>query len=246
MDRAVVTGGASGIGRAISKRLGSAGWEVVVLDKDWNDGERQYREDLLVNNNVTGFRCDVSSPEEVHDCCMDILKTKRSIEGLVLDAGVGLWYRRVHELAISEWDEVMSVNLRGAFLVLRELVLRVCESRGSVVFVGSIHGSATAAGHAAYAASKAGLEGLARATAVDYQSKGLRANCIAVGSVDTKMTWEYEAGAVARGWEPITIEETYRAVPDDIATVVQFLLSDEARFVNGAVIPVDGGLLTKL
>jgi NAD(P)-dependent dehydrogenase (short-subunit alcohol dehydrogenase family) len=161
-------------------------------------------------------------------------------------AGIGLWFKRVGELSVEEWNRVIGVNLSGAFLVTRAFLPALIDRRGCVVNISSVHGIATAPGSAAYAASKAGLFGLTKGLAVDYAEEGVRANAIVLGSIDTEMTRHYEVQASARGESNIQIRPGQRTGPKAVADVVSFLLSGDAAFINGALVPVDGGLLSWL
>ena len=195
---------------------------------------------------VFNFSCDVSDPVRV-DALVQLVEEQVGRAAAVVNcAGIGVWFKRVGELSVEEWTRVISVNLSGAFFVTRGFLPALVERRGSVVNIGSVHGVATAPGYAAYAASKAGLFGLTKGVAVDYGPDGVRANCIVLGSVDAGMTSDYEAEALHRGLVVHEIRPWERTSPEPVAAVVSFLLSTDAAFLNGALVPVDGGLLSWL
>jgi NAD(P)-dependent dehydrogenase (short-subunit alcohol dehydrogenase family) len=195
---------------------------------------------------VFPFSCDVSDPAAVDALVPLVDQLVGRASAVVNCAGIGLWFKRVGELSVEEWNRVIGVNLSGAFLVTRAFLPALIDRRGCVVNISSVHGIATAPGSAAYAASKAGLFGLTKGLAVDYAEEGVRANAIVLGSIDTEMTRHYEVQASARGESNIQIRPGQRTGPKAVADVVSFLLSGDAAFINGALVPVDGGLLSWL
>ena len=233
---AVVTGANGGLGRAVVERLSRDGMKVAAVDV--RSGATA--EDWL------GFQCDVSEPAAVDRLAGDVERDLGPVSVVVNCAGVGSWFKLVADIDVEEWERVIGSNLTGPFLVARAFLPALVATKGAVVNVASVHGVATAPGSGAYAASKAGLFGLTKAIAVDYGEQGVRANCLVLGSVDTRMTWDYEEGALARGIENLAIRPWQRATPGPVADVVSFLVSDGARFINGALIAVDGGLLSWL
>ena len=233
----MVTGAGGGIGSAVVERLVADGMTVAAVD---------VRAMKPACDFVFNFSCDVSDPVRV-DALVQLVEEQVGRAAAVVNcAGIGVWFKRVGELSVEEWTRVISVNLSGAFFVTRGFLPALVERRGSVVNIGSVHGVATAPGYAAYAASKAGLFGLTKGVAVDYGPDGVRANCIVLGSVDTGMTSDYEAEALHRGLVVHEIRPWERTSPEPVAAVVSFLLSTDAAFLNGALVPVDGGLLSWL
>ncbi|MGA3214681.1 MAG: SDR family oxidoreductase [Acidimicrobiales bacterium] len=234
---AVVTGAEGGIGTAIVERLVADGMTVAAVD---------VRAMKPARDNVYTFSCDVADPVQVDALVRRVEAEVGKAAAVVNCAGIGVWFKRVGEISAEEWNRVIGVNLSGAFYMTRGFLPALVEQRGSVVNVASVHGVATAPGYAAYAASKAGLFGLTKGTAVDYGKDGVRANCIVLGSVDTNMTRDYEAEAMQRGLVIHSIRPWERTGPGPVADVVSFLLSSGAAFLNGALVPVDGGLLSWL
>jgi NAD(P)-dependent dehydrogenase (short-subunit alcohol dehydrogenase family) len=234
---AVVTGAEGGIGKSVVARLVADGMKVAAIDVRVNTEE---------NDDVFPFACDVSDPVAIDALAPLIAEQVGRVSAVVNCAGIGLWFKRVGELSVEEWNRVIGVNLSGAFLVTRAFLPALIERQGCVVNISSVHGIATAPGSAAYAASKAGLFGLTKGLAVDYAEEGVRANAIVLGSIDTDMTRNYEVAASARGESNIQIRQRQRTGPRAVADVVSFLLSDDAAFINGALVPVDGGLLSWL
>lgn len=224
---AVVTGGASGIGRAVVARLRAREVRVAVLDLKHCE-----EADLA----ITG---DAGDPTAVETAVARAAATLGPPTLAVHCAGVTrdgmLW--KLHE---EDWDAVLRVNLKGAWALLRAMTphLRAANG-GSVVLVGSINGARGKLGQAAYAASKAGVVGLAKTAARELGRFGVRVNVAAPGFVDTPMTAPLDAA-----WRDKALAETVLgrvAAPDDLAGPIVFLLSDDARHVTGHVLAVDGG-----
>ena len=233
---AVVTGAAGGVGRAVVARLVAGGMTVAAVD-------------LLPAEQPDGciaLECDMSDADAVQRLASEVVERVGSVHSLVNCAGVGMWFERLGDLSIADWQRVINVNLNGCFYSTRAFLPSLLETRGAIVHMSSVHGRATAPGHGAYATAKAGLFGLTRATAVDYGGDGIRTNCIVLGSVDAGMTHAYEREASSRGVEQLAIKPFLRCAPEAVADVVAFLLSEDARFVNGAMIAADGGLLAWL
>lgn len=217
---AIVTGAAAGIGRATVERLGSAGWQVVGVDR--NAGGPG------AGPLVVGDAGDASVLEEA------LAHAGGRIQGLVCSAGIpptGPWNSPEH------WDEVLRVDLTAPYTALRTCWPALLAGRGSVVLVGSIVGAVEGSVRSpAYAAAKAGLEGLARSFAVIGAPDGVRVNVVAPGAVDTDFD-ERLLPADRRADVPLGRMGT----ADEIAPVVAFLLGPEASYVSGAVWTADGG-----
>jgi NAD(P)-dependent dehydrogenase (short-subunit alcohol dehydrogenase family) len=236
---AVVTGASGGIGAAIVARLRRDGRTVAAVDVTPRAGADD-------DQGVHEYTCDVADPDQVSSLAVSVRRDLGPVSAVVNCAGVALWFRKVAEIAPADWQAVIATNLTGAFLISRAFMPDLVATAGNIVNISSVHGTATAPGSAAYAASKAGLFGLTKATAVDYTEQGVRCNCVVLGSVDAGMTPAHEAEAARRGLEPLPIDPSLRTAPDAVADVVAFLASEAARFINGSLVPVDGGLLAWL
>ncbi|MEE1930635.1 3-oxoacyl-[acyl-carrier-protein] reductase [Streptomyces sp. TRM 70351] len=230
MSRSVlVTGGNRGIGLAIARALAEAGDKVAVT---YRSGEPP-----------AGFlavKCDITEPEQVEQAYKEIEEKQGPVRVLVANAGVT---RDQLLLRMSEEDfaAVLDTNLTGTFRVVKRAARGMLRARaGRIVLISSVVGLLGSAGQANYAASKAGLVGFGRSLARELGSRGITCNVVAPGFVDTDMTRALsdEQREAITGQVPLG----RYAEPDEIAAAVRFLASEEAAYITGAVIPVDGGL----
>lgn len=229
---AVVTGGGSGIGAATVRRLTEDGATVVALDLAADIAERA--------DPALGLACDITDEAAVAEA-LDLVVTRFGrVDVAVMNAGIALEVPLV-EISLEQWNRVIGVNLTGSFLVAKHAVRRM-PAGGALVFHASMSGLVATADEPAYCASKAGVIGLSRAIAVDCAPQGIRSNCVCPGVVDTPMTREQ-----FRGHEEFrdVVERAHPlgrfALPEEIAAATAFLASDDARFVTGTELVVDGG-----
>ena len=226
---ALVTGGNRGIGLAIAQALAADGHTVAVTSRS---GEAP--------GGLRAFACDVTDPDSVDAAFTAIEAELGPVEILVANAGIT---RDTLLLRMSEedFDAVLDTNLVGAFRVTKRASRLMLRARfGRLIFISSVVGLTGSAGQANYSASKAGLVGFARTLARELGSRGITANVVAPGFVDTAMTQELpeERRAEILGQVPLG----RYAAPEEVASVVAFIASDAAGYITGAVIPVDGGL----
>jgi 3-oxoacyl-[acyl-carrier protein] reductase len=236
--RAVVTGSTRGIGRSIAETLAQAGAQVAVVGRDIRNAEAVAAE---IGDRATGFACDVSEVAQVTALIAGVESAFGGIDILVNNAGLtrdNLMLRMRDE----DWDAVIDANLRGAFASIRAATRGMMKRRGgAIVNIASIVGITGNKGQSNYAASKAGLIGLTKSVAKEYASRGIRANVVAPGFVETDMTAAMTPEARHGLSSQIPLERL--GVPRDIASVVAFLASDLASYITGQVIVVDGGLV---
>ncbi len=234
---AIVTGGASGIGAAVVRRLHDAGYAVAVLDmQEPAAGARG----LMIHT-------DVSDETEVRLAIEQAAAEFGRLDALVNNAGIEI-HGPVTELTAAQWDRQTAVNLRSVFLCSKYAIPHMPRG-GAIVNISSVHASVSWPNCPAYDAAKAGMIGLTRAMAVDHGPAGIRVNAICPGYIDTPLLrrslsaagdWEQTAAEIAR-WHPARRIGT----PDDVAEAVLFLASDAARFITGTSLVVDGGLTAR-
>ncbi|MDR1152615.1 MAG: 3-oxoacyl-ACP reductase FabG [Bifidobacteriaceae bacterium] len=225
----LVTGASRGIGRAIADLVVAGGHRVATLDRSG-----------IERPGILALRGDVSDADAVDAAFAVASDAHGPVEVLVANAGItrdGL----VARMSVADFDAVVDVNLRGAFHCVRRAVPAMVRSRwGRIVFTGSVVGLGGGEGQVNYAAAKAGLVGMARSLARELGPRGITANVVAPGFIETEMTAAlperrrdaYRAAIPARRFGQVT----------DVADAVAFLVSDRAAYINGAVLPVDGGL----
>lgn len=238
---AIVTGGGGGIGSAIARRLASDGATVIIFDKDKLAAEAVTAELKEVGRRVSFVHCDVTHREEVRTAVSDVVETHGAISILVNNAGIG---RRAPFLELTDeaWNEVLAVNVTGLFVVAQEVCrVMVRGRRGSVINMGSIAAHVAHSEQAVYASSKAAIEALTRAMAFELAPLGVRANAILPGTVATGIIG-HMLDEKARMERKQRIPFGRLAEPDEIADVVSFLASDDARYMTGSLVVVDGGL----
>lgn len=241
LSTAVVTGGSRGIGAAVAKRLAADGFQVYLtyVSKP-QDAEAVVAEIAAAGGKARAFWVNVANSESVTAFFQEEIKDKVWLDALVNNAGItkdGLMLRMKDE----DFDRVLAVNLRGSFVCTREAAKIMTKQRaGRIVNITSVVGQAGNAGQANYVASKAGLIGLTKTTALELASRGITANAVAPGYIDTDMTSELPEQARAQFIERIPLKRI--GAPEDIAAAVSFLASESAAYITGQVLAVNGGM----
>jgi meso-butanediol dehydrogenase / (S,S)-butanediol dehydrogenase / diacetyl reductase len=241
---ALVTGGGTGIGAAVARRLASDGWAVAVT------GRREGPiEEVAAEIGGLAIVADTGDAADAERAVALTVDRFGGLDGLVCNAGIG-GEGSLRDLDPATWDDVLRINLTGAFLMARAAIEHLAERRGSIVTISSVAGLRASSSSLAYCASKAGLAMLTQCIAVDHGPEGVRANCICPGWVRTPMA-DAEMQALGErlgtdreaAYEASLADVPLRraASPEEIAATAAWLLSDEAAYVNGAVLPVDGG-----
>jgi len=238
---AIVTGGGRGIGRAIALKLAELGANVVVNDVGEAEPAENVTEEIkAMGRQSLAILADVSSSEDVGRLVETTVSTYGRIDILVNNAGI----TRDHlllRMTDEDWDKVLKVNLNSVFLCTRAVLKYMVKQRwGRIISITSIVGVVGNPGQANYAATKAGIIGFTRTVAKEVASRGITANAIAPGFIETGMTQRLE-----EGWKQELrrrIPVGYIGSPRDVAEAVAFLASEEARYITGQVLGVDGGM----
>lgn len=244
---AVITGGGSGMGRATAILFAQEGAKVVV--GEWN---QQTLAEVVAavraaGGEITGVKCNVADQAQAETLIDTAVKTYGQLDILINNAGVMDVNQGVGDVTNEIWDRVIGINLNGPMYLTRRAIPALLKQGGAIVNIASVAGLSGAAAGAAYTASKHGLIGLSKNTAWRYALEGVRCNVIAAGAVETNilasvdMTKMDPGGSARAGTYYQLIPKTLK--PIDIANLVLFLVSDESRNINGAVIPADGGWL---
>lgn len=238
---AIVTGSSGGIGLAIGKRLASEGARIVMADRNEEKATALVQEvkaagapDVLVS------KCDVSVEDQVAATFKSTMDRFGRVDLVVNNAGL-MQFKAIQDLTSDDWLKVLGVDLLGAFYFTKNAFLTM-KPGGSVVNIASVHAVETSPLVAPYAAAKAAVLSLTRTSAIEGKAKGIRANAILPGAIDTPMLWNNPN--IKSGAE--VIDKSDVGKPEDIAAAVAFLGSEDAAFVTGASLDVDGGRLARL
>ena len=239
---ALITGGASGLGRASAERLGWEGAAVALADVDAEALSATCASVAAAGRRALGICCDVTAERDCRSAAEQTLETFGRLDVLVTSAGVHGGGRTVVDTEEDVWDRVLDIDLKGAYLISRFAIPGLERSgSGAVLHISSIGGLRGQPTAPAFQSAKGGLVNLTRHMAVAHAGAGIRVNCICPGVVATPLTemWlsDPERRARAAAWHPLN----RIAAPEEIAAAVAFLCSDEARFITGAILPVDGG-----
>ncbi len=238
---AIITGASGGIGTAIANQFAQQGARLALAGLD---GEKLQtavsRIGETANRPALALTCDVGSEEQVRDAVRATVKHFGQLDIIVNNAGM-MMFKALPEWTGEDWLRILRVDLLGAAFFTAE-AFRHMTSGGSIVNIASVHAVMTSALVAPYAAAKAGLLSLTRSTAIEGKERGIRANAILPGAIDTPMLWSNPN--IRSGEEKLDPADVGK--PDDIAAAAVFLASDEAKFITGASLTVDGGRLARL
>lgn len=243
---ALVTGAASGIGRAAANRLGQAGHAVMVADLDGDAAEIVAGSMRDSDIDAASHAVDVADAGQVEQLVADTVARFGRLDVLVNSAGTSCEQAPLHEYPLEAWQRGIGINLSGGFHTMRYAIPHMLEAgAGAVVNIASVMGAVGHPNGTAYVASKHGVVGLTKAAALDYAEQGIRVNAVGPGIIETAMT------------EPVLADQNIRELltgqtpmgrlgsPDDVAALIAFLCSDDAAFITGHYYPVDGGYLVQ-
>lgn len=238
---AIVTGGASGIGKAVVEKLAEGGAKVVVADFDEVGGKATADKINADGGTASFFKVDVANVEEVEAMVRFAVDTYGGLHIAVNNAGIGGASAPTGEYGIEDWNRVIDINLNGVFYGLRYQIPAMLESGGgSIVNIASILGSVGFASAPAYVAAKHGVVGLTKNAAIEYATRGIRVNSVGPGFIKTPLldkNLDEETLKFIAGMHPVQRLGT----PEEVANLIVFLASDDAAFLTGAYYLVDGG-----
>src|SRR5271157_5828138 len=237
---AFVTGASRGIGRAIALTLSRAGFDIVVASPEVENNEAVAAEIRAGNGEAMTLDFDVTSADSVKAGIAKVLADKSRIDVLVNNAGItrdGLAVR----MKAADWDLVLKINLQGAFLCAQQVLPCMMRARwGRIINIASVVGQAGAPGQVNYAASKAGLIGLTKALAQEMASRNITVNAVAPGYIATDMTKVLPDEVKQKILAAVPLGRM--GMPEDVAAAVKFLASEDASYITGQVLAVNGGM----
>jgi NAD(P)-dependent dehydrogenase (short-subunit alcohol dehydrogenase family) len=239
----LVTGAASGIGRATAVRLAAEGGAVSCLDVSVSALEQVVGEITAAGGRAQGFECDVSDAERVREVVAEAAEAFGPLDVACNIAGIGRYYNST-EMTPDEWRRIIEVNLTGTWLVAQAVLPHMLDRGGVIVNTASTSGLAAQPWQAAYCASKGGVVMLTKALALEYWDRKLRVNAIAPGGVDTPIISDFSKLPPGGDFSRITryISPMGFCSPADLASLFAYVASDEAHYMTGSVVLMDGGM----
>ena len=238
----LISGGGSGIGHAICLRLAAEGANIILIDKDLKGGQSVEQELKLQNTKVLFIQADITSEADVEKVHKEATLFFGTIDVLVNNAGAA-FAENYAMTTLENWNQDIALNLTGHYMLTRLFLPDMeAQGKGAITNISSVNG-AQSFGNPAYSAAKAGVISFTQTLAIEYGPKGIRANVVLPGTIETPV-WQTrkdsrpEVFELVKGWYPVGRVGR----PEDIAAAVAFLSADEASFVNGASLNVDGGL----
>ena len=239
----IVTGAGSGIGKSTALRLDAEGAKLLVIDI--NEEDLSITHSMLKNQSSTFHLLNIASLNDTKKFFKDFQESNRQLDALINVAGI-LRFDNSHEVEIENWNKILEINLTGTFFMCRYALPLLLESKGAIVNVSSSAAIGAHAWTAAYSASKGGISAFSKTLAVEYGMRGLNVNCVCPASIQTPMSTnpDMPKDIDTRLLKKIMPLDGVNRSPDDIASTIAFLASEDAIHINGIDLRVDGGLLT--
>jgi NAD(P)-dependent dehydrogenase (short-subunit alcohol dehydrogenase family) len=236
----VITGGASGIGLATARKAAAAGWRPYLLDVGQQNLDTACSE--LADAGARGMVCDVTKEDAVENAIRQAAEGG-ALKAVVNCAGIGMDKPAI-ETEVEEFRRVLDINLIGSFIVARAAVRHWTRhgQRGAIVNISSVSGLCGNKGRVAYGASKGGVNLMTLVMATELGGQGIRVNAVAPGPIDTPLARSVHTADVRRQWNERVPQGRYGA-PEEVADAVCFLISDQAGYINGQILAVDGGFV---
>jgi glucose 1-dehydrogenase len=231
----LVTGGGSGIGKATCLQMATEGGIVIVIDRDDKGGNDTTNQITQAGGQALFQQVDVGMPDQIEKCVQTVVDKYGKIDVVVNNAAM-MTFKPIVDLEIEMWDKVLQVNLRSVFLFCKFCIPHM--TNGAVVNISSVHGHETTPNVLPYAASKGGIEAFTRGLSLEYKPAQARFNSVAPGAVDTPMLWSNPN--IKDGKEKI---EGAVGKPENLSAAICFMASDDAAYINGTTLIVDGGRL---
>ena len=240
---AVVTGAGSGLGRATARQLAREGAPLACFDIAIDAADKTVAEIGEHGGTARAYRVDVSDPDSVQAAMAAAASDLGRPQVVVNSAGIGR-FRHTHEVPFAEWQRIIGVNLTGTFLVCQAALPHLLEGGGSIVNIASNAGIKAQPYSAAYCSSKAAVVHLTRCIADEYLKRGVRANCVAPGGMETPLQEAFMDFPEGVDWKKMrkVMSPLGNSQPEEIANVVAFIASDECRYMTGSIVSIDGGI----
>ena len=244
---AIITGGGSGQGRAAAKLFAAEGAAVIIAEWNEENGKRVEEEIRSAGHTAMFMRTDVSNEDNVKEIVNETIERFGAIDILFNNAGIGFSSRNQFKMAslletpLEDWNQIISINLNGVYLMSKHILpIMIKQNEGSIINNSSLNGILGVSGADAYSASKGGVVALTRVMAADYGKHNIRVNCICPGAIDTPMIEEVlQHDEAAKSYEANPLGRVGK--PEEIASAALFLGSDDASYITGLIMPVDGG-----
>lgn len=230
--------GGSGIGRATCLQMGREGGTVIVIDRNETGGNETVSMITQAGGKASFSMVDIGNPDDIKKCVDDVITKYKRVDVLINNAAM-MTFDPIVDLSLDNWEAVMHVNLRSIFLFCKYCVPHM--TGGAIVNTSSVHAHQTTPNVIPYATTKGGIEAFTRGMSREYDAKQCRTNAVAPGAVDTPMLWNNPN--VKSGKEKV---EGAIGKPEDLAQAICFIASDDALFINGTTLVVDGGRLAIL